>query len=424
MLEHIPRYAEDWLSEYLSYLPAIMLDGPKGVGKTQTAKRFAKTVIELDKASQRESIAANYEILYKEGKPVLLDEWQHLPEIWDRVRRMVDNHTPPGSIILTGSVQSKNPSLHSGAGRIVRFRMRPLSLAERFQASNKILLADCLEGRVSQDIWIKSEYVFNDYISEIFRSGFPYIRNIDNEAVRTEYLNSYIENITSREFASQGISVRQPEKLRQWMAAYAAAVATTTSYNKMLDVASSGESDKPAKETVIAYREALSTLWLIDDLHMWSEGENFLGRLKQTPKHYLADPGLEARLLQLSERDLLTGKIENPHDKDYGSISGRLFESLCALSLRTYAHSLGASVGYVRTQRGDREVDFVIQKDQNIIAIEVKMAASISDEDVEHLNWFAEKVGDRVKEKIVLTTGDRAYRRLDGVLVIPAALFG
>ena len=195
------------------------------------------------------------------------------------------------------------------------------------------------------------------------------------------------------------------------------------SYNKMLDAATAGEDEKPSKETTIAYREVLRRLWLMDDLPCWDEGENFLGRLKQTPKHYLVDPALEARLLQLSERDLITGKAKSAHDIDYGSIAGRLFESLCVMSLRTYAEKLGARVGYARTQKGAREIDFIAQKNQQIVAIEIKMAQTVSDEDVAHLNWFEEKIGDRVMEKIILTTGTRAYRRKDRVLVIPAALF-
>lgn len=422
--DHIPRYTEMWLQEYLLHLQAVMIDGPKGVGKTQTAMMFAKSVWQLDQESQRESLATNYDVLYDEEKPILLDEWQHLPEVWDRVRRMVDNHILPGSLILTGSIQSNNPNLHSGAGRIIRHRMRPLSLAERIQAPELISLKDCLEGNVPQKVWIKTEFAFPDYVSEILRSGFPQIRNISNPAVRRNHLDSYLSNITSHEFASQGITIRQPEKLRAWMRAYAAATATTTSYNKMLDAASSGESDKPAKETVIAYREALNSLWLIDDLPYWDLGENYLGHLKQTPKHYLADPALEARLLRLSCRDLITGKINNPHDKDYGSTAGRLFESLCALSVRTYATALDADVSYARTRKGNREIDFVVQLDQSIVAIEAKMSSTVSCDDVQHLNWFAEKVGERVQERIILTTGNTAYRRTDGVLVIPAALFG
>jgi len=300
--------------------------------------------------------------------------------------------------------------------------MRPLSIAERTQFKDAISLKDCLTGKLPDVIDIACPLRYEDYVHEITRSGFPAIYQA-NDTIRTLQLDSYIENITSREFKSQGINVRQPDRLFSWMRAYAAAVGTSTSYNKMLNAATSGEDNKPAKETVIAYREALRSLWLIDDLPLWGEGEDFLGCLKQTPKHYLADPALEARLLKLTDSDLIRGTAKSPHDAQYGSIVGRLFESLCVMSLRTYAENIGASVGYVRTNNGNREIDFIVQKDQKIVAIEIKLSQAIGDEDVRHLNWFEEKIGKRIKEKIILTTGERAYRRpQDGVLVIPAAL--
>ncbi|MCL2654999.1 MAG: DUF4143 domain-containing protein [Coriobacteriia bacterium] len=420
----IARYADAWLADMQPHLPAIMIDGAKGVGKTHSAQRIARTIIRLDQEGVRTNLAANYERLYSETPPVLLDEWQHLPEVWDRVRRMVDDHIAPGSILLTGSIQSEDPTLHSGAGRIVRMRMRPLSLAERIGRPALVTLADCLQKKIPDKIDGVSPFHFEDYMQEIIRSGFPSIYQA-SEKSREFLLDSYLENITSREFTTQGIRIKQPGKLLDWMRAYAAATATTTSYSKMLDAATAGEDDKPAKETTIAYREALRSLWLIDDLPLWGEGEDFIGRLKQTPKHYLADPALEARLLDLSLRNLITGTVRTAHDPEYGSIAGRLFESLCIMSLRTYAAAVNARVGYLRTGSGAHEVDFIAQKNQAIVAIEIKLAAAITDADVKHLNWFEDQVGDRVAEKIILYTGERAYRRpTDHVLVIPAALFG
>jgi len=424
MSTHIPRYADVRLSQLLAILPAIMIDGAKGVGKTQTAEQFAKTVIELDKAGEREALAADYERLSTGTPPILLDEWQHLPEVWDRVRRLVDDKISIGSIILTGSLQSRNPAIHTGAGRIVRFQMRPLSLAERMEFSPCVTLSDALSGNVPERLEAVSSLGLKDYIAHIVSSGFPAIYQETAEA-REELLDTYLENIVSREFSSQGIRVHQPAVLSRWMRSFAAAAGTTSSYDKILAGATAGEGDKPAKETTIAYREALERLWLLDELPYWSEGEDFFSRLKQTPKHYLADPALEAHLLGLSAQDLLSGKPRTAYDHDYQSITGRLFESLVVMSLRTYASSMRARCGYVRTRNGDHEVDFVAQKNQAIVAIEIKMAAAITDADVKHLNWFEERVGDRVKEKIILYTGERAYRRpADRVLVIPAALFG
>jgi predicted AAA+ superfamily ATPase len=422
--QHIHRYIEDWIAQYLPLLRAVSIEGARGVGKTVSAKRFAETLIYLDRENERTALEGDYERLWTEAPPILLDEWQYLPEVWDRVRRMVDDHIPPGTFLLTGSMQSTNKAIHSGAGRIIGIRMRPLSLAERFPDEVRYKLQDCLDGKMPERIDGISKISYQDYINEIVRSGFPAIYQAD-EGVRKLEIESYLERISHRDFDSQGVAIRHPGKMMSWLRAYAAATGTTTSYNKMLDAATAGEDQKPSKETAIAYREALRSLWLIDDLHFWWDGGGFLGRLKQTPKHYLADPALEAYLLGLSERDLITGKASSAFDADYGSIAGRLFESLCNMSLRTYATTIGADIGYVRTQKGNREIDFVVQKNQCIVAIEVKLSPTVDDSDVRHLNWFEEKIGDRIKEKIILTTGSHAYRRpKDRVLVIPAALFG
>ena len=420
---HIPRYIDRWLDQYVPRLKAIVIEGPKGVGKTQSAKLHANTVFELDKERVRETLDADYNVLWEDEHPILLDEWQRLPETWDTVRRMVDEGIDEGAFILTGSKQSTNPLIHSGAGRIVPVRMRPLSLAERFALPQMVELSDCLSGRIGTRIRIDSPITFPQYIHEIVRTGLPEIYHSDDD-IRAALLLSYIKNITDREFRLQGILVRQPEVLRNWMRSYAAAVGTTASYNKILDAATGGQDQKPARQTTESYRAALESLWLIDDLPYWSEGEDFFGRLKQAPKHYLADPGLEAYLLDLEEQDLTRGTKETGYDIQYGSITGRLFESLCAMSLRTYAELCGARVSYLRSHDGAREIDFIVQKGQSLLAIECKIGSTVSDSDVRHLNWFEEKVGDRVKEKIVLTTGERAYRRKDRVLVIPAALFG
>ncbi|MCL2403400.1 MAG: DUF4143 domain-containing protein [Coriobacteriia bacterium] len=423
MSDYITRYADLWLDEMIPHLKAIAIEGAKGVGKTRTAQQHAKNTYKMDQRGVRESIESEYELLYDGPFPTLIDEWQYLPEIWDRVRRMVDDGIPPGSIILTGSRQSNNLSLHSGAGRIVRFRMRPLSLAERFPDAEKITLKNCFAGKTPDQPRLNSKITFSDYMREIVRTGFPDI-NATPDIVRDNLIDSYIDNIATREFKAQGIELRQPETLVRWMRAYAAATGTTTSYSKILDAATPGESDKPSRKTTTAYREALSSLWLIDDLPYWGEGEDFFGRLKQTSKHYLADPGLEARLLGLSAQDLIRGEEETVYDPEYGSIAGRLFESLCAMSVRTYASQIGARTYFLRTAKGTREIDLIIEKDRKLVIIEIKLGTSVSSDDVRHLNWFEEKLDDRVKEKIILTTGDRAYRRQDGVLVIPAVLLG
>ncbi|WP_231949951.1 DUF4143 domain-containing protein [Alloactinosynnema sp. L-07] len=209
------------------------------------------------------------------------------------------------------------------------------------------------------------------------------------------------------------------------MTAYAAATSTTTSYNAILDAATAGESDKPAKTTTIVYRDVLSQLWLLDPVPGWLPSFNHFTRLAQAPKHHLADPALTARLLGATQTSLLTGVATGPLAPRDGVLLGALFESLIALNLRVYAQANEASVHHLRTRNGDHEVDFIIQRaDHKVVAIEVKLSQTVDDSDVAHLRWLGDRLGPDLLDAAIITTGSHAYRRADGVAVIPAALLG
>jgi predicted AAA+ superfamily ATPase len=210
------------------------------------------------------------------------------------------------------------------------------------------------------------------------------------------------------------------------LASYAAAISTAAGYSEILDNSTAGESGKPAAKTTIAYREALERLWLIDELPAWLAGENHYSRLKKTPKHYLADPAFAVRLLGINEEHLTGRKrLSGPSgrfDEKHGSIIGRLFEALVFQSLKVYASVNDAALYYFRTQNGDREIDFILEQGDRVIAVEVKTAPSVSGEDVRHLVWLKGAMGDRLADAIIINTGNTAYRRPDGIAVVPAAL--
>ncbi|MCL2046333.1 MAG: DUF4143 domain-containing protein, partial [Oscillospiraceae bacterium] len=176
------------------------------------------------------------------------------------------------------------------------------------------------------------------------------------------------------------------------------------------------------------YREALENLWLLDELQPWIDGESFFSNLKLSPKHYLADPAFATFLLGLDENSLTGGAGWSPRaerfDEKYGSIIGRLFESLVHLSLNTYVSVNNAKLYFAKTQRGEREIDFVIQKDSRVIACEVKFSPVVDASDGKHLRWFMEKVGPDCCDAMIISTGSAAYRREDGIAVVPAALLG
>lgn len=423
MDRYLPRIVDRELDELFAGLPAIALEGPKGVGKTATALRRAKTVFELDRPSDRAVVEADPTRFESGERPVLLDEWQRLPSVWDAVRRSVDLDPTPGRVLMTGSAVPTGASLHSGAGRIVTVRMRPLALSERGIARPCVSLANLLAGNAGE-LSGEVDVGLAGYVTELVTSGFPAIRATKGRA-RQALLDGYLERIAQRDFPEQGLAVRRPSALRAWMRAYAAATATNASYNRILDAATPGEADKPARSTTEAFRDVLSDLWILDPLPAWVPSDNRLHRLAQAPKHHLADPALATRLLGVSADALLRGREGGPEAFRDGTLAGRLFESLVTLSVRVYAQAADARVGHFRTRNGDHEVDLIVERDDGrVVAIEVKMAATVGDDDVRHLTWLRERLGTDLLDAIVVTTGRHAYRRRDGIGVVPAVLLG
>lgn len=428
-----PRLVDLELDELLAGLPAVALDGPKGVGKTATAARRVRTIFRLDTPAQRQIAEADPSVLLGAEPPVLLDEWQYVPPVWDAVRRAVDAGAPPGTFLLAGSAAPFVAPTHSGAGRVVSVRMRPLSLAERDLGPATVSLGTLLGGGKPP---IRGETRVNlaQYAREIIASGFPGLRSLTGRALRAQ-LDGYLARIVDRDFIEQGHPVRRPDTLRRWMTAYAAATATVTSLDKIRAAATSGEGDTAAKTTARAYRDVLERLWIIDTVPGWTPSRNQLSRLTQAPRHHLADPALAARLLGVDEGALLSGAVSplfethegvpavrTPAPRD-GTLFGQLFESLVTLSVRTYAQVAEARVRHLREQDGRHEVDLIVERaDQRVVALEVKLAAEVDDRDVRHLHWLREKLGDDLLDAAVISTGSHAYRRADGIAVIPAAL--
>ncbi len=422
-MAYLRRVVDEELDALLPGLAAVSLDGPKGVGKTETATRRARTIFALDEAAQRDLLQADPHRLVRASKPVLVDEWQRFPAVWDMVRRNVDRDPTPGQYLLTGSATpAEDAPTHSGAGRIVQVRMRPLSLSERDLCSATVSVGALLTGDrppVDGD----SSLTLPEYVDQVLTSGFPGIRGLPDRARRAQ-LDGYIARIVDRDFAAQGHQARSPASLRAWLTAYAAATATSSSYNTILDAATPGERDKPAKTTVIVYRDVLTQLWLLDPIPGWSPSRSALTRLQQAPKHHLADPALAARLLGATRDSLLAGDRHPISPRD-GTLLGALFESLVALTVRAAAQNAEATTWHLRTGNGDHEVDFILERaDHKVVAIEVKLAGTVSDKDTVHLRWLADRLGPDLLDSVIVTTGQHAYRRTDGIAVVPLVLLG
>ena len=393
------RVVDRLLNELFPDLAAIALEGAKGVGKTATALQRVNTVISLDLPAQRQIVAADPDYVVRSAVPVFIDEWQLHPPVWDRVRRAVDEDARGGRFLLAGSAAvAPEARVHSGAGRIVSVTMRPLSFAERALGLTR-------------------------YVDEILASGFPGIRGLPERA-RNAQLDSYLTRIVDRDLPENGLNVRRPAAVHAWLAAYAAATSTDAAYTRILDAATAGVVDKPSRPTADNYRGHLRRIFVLDPVEAWVPMFNPLKRLTQSPKHHLVDPALAARLVGVGKAGLLRGEGDRVTPAT-GTWLGALFESLVAQSVRVYASAAWARVGHLRTKETDREIDLIVEgEDRQVVAIEIKLSQTVGDSDVRHLNWLHDRIGDRLADRVVITTGQHAFRRPDGVAVVPLALFG
>jgi len=421
-MAYIPRIVDGELTSALRGLPAVCIEGPKGVGKTATASRVAGTVIRLDDPDEVALLDLNPSRLATSAKPVLLDEWQRWPRAWDLVRRSVDDGSGPGSFLLTGSATPREAT-HSGAGRIVRLRMRPMTMDERGLEPPAVSFAELLSG-VRPTVGGTSVLTLDDYASEITKSGFPGIRGTPDSHRRLA-LDGYLQHIVEHDFAELGHVVRRPAALNAWLTAYAAVTGTTASYETILDAATAGVADKPARSTSIAYRDTLARMWLLDEVPGWLPGNRTVTALTQASKHFLADPALAARLLGVGPDRLVRESNPGKITVGDGVLLGRLFENLVALTIHVHAQSGGARVAHLRTKGGEHEVDFIVERDDGkVMAAEAKLSKVPSDRDAVHLAWLASQIGGALVDAVIVTAGTHAYRRPDGIAVVPLGLLG
>jgi len=422
-MDYLSRVMDQTIADLLEGLPAVSIEGAKGVGKTETAGKHARWMYELDRTATKSDLTDNPELVLAGTHPILIDEWQLVPPVWDVVRRAVDKGAEPGSFILTGSAAlPPDARVHSGAGRIVSVVMRPLSLPERQIETPSISLASLLDGGRGE-ISGTTTIAPADYVREILASGFPAIRSTPERHQR-QLLDGYLAAIVTKDIPEAGGNVRRPAALRSWLAAYGAATATTASYSTILDAATPGEADKPTKLTAMNYRDLLARVRVLEPVPAWIPIFAHLKRLSQRPKHHLVDPALAARLVGATFESLVQGRDEPVFPRD-GTFLGALFESLAVQTVRVLADACEGRVFHFRTFEDRQEIDIIVQRpDFRVLAIEVKFSQHVRPDDATSLNWLEAQMPGRVVDKVILNTSDRAYRRKDGVAVVPLALLG
>ncbi len=397
---------------------AVVIEGPKACGKTVTGRGMAASEVLLDVDEEaRLAVGVDPALVLAGDTPRLIDEWQNEPSIWNHVRRAVDDRGRPGQFILTGSaVPADDVTRHSGAGRLTRLRMRPMSLFETGHATGAIALQALLDGGPPRSP--ATEYTVRHVAEWIAAGGWPghLDRGLTPADVRRTN-RDYLDEIRRVDVPRVDGARRDPEKIGRLLRSLARNVATQASVATM--AADAGGADTPLKtHTAQAYLSALARLMIVEDQPAWTAHLRSRARLRRTPKRHFVDPSLAVSALRAAPDGLL---------KDL-NLLGLLFESLVVRDLRIYAQANDAEVLHYRDNTG-LEVDAIVQAaDGRWAAFEIKLGAGRVDEGARNLLKFAGRVDQAVcgapsSLGVIVATG-YGYRRPDGVGIVPVAALG
>lgn len=428
------RIVDDQLAWLVENTAAVMVRGARGVGKTTTASRHAATVVNLENDDTLAAVQADSELILRHDRPVLVDEWKRHPACLNVVKGAVDQDRSPGQFIFTGTPSHpRAPNVHTGAGRFTLLHMRPLTLAERSGVAPVVSLADLMAGR-TDGLNASCDLTQHDYASLLLASGLPNIGDQPDD-VRLALIEGYLELLVERDIAEvvNGRAVRVPPgALLRWLRAYSEAIATDASFATISRHAKAQEGETLGKETLAFYRGVLEDLGVVDAMFAWEPPLAPLANCKTAERHHLVDPALAAHLLGLTDVPQLLGDTKHgigPQNRER-TIFGAFFESMIAQSVRVYAEANGFRCFWLGTTKAggtseQREVDLVVMgRNRKVVGIEVKSSTEVDDHDVRHLRWLRNEVGLRWAAGAVVYAGADAYRRDDGIAVIPAALLG
>jgi hypothetical protein len=407
-----PRVVDDELQNRLQSAGAILIEGPKACGKTETARQFAASEVLLDiDQNARAAVALNPALVLDGETPRLIDGWQVEPAIWNQIRRTVDDRGEPGQFILAGSaVPADEVTRHSGAGRIARLRMRPMSLMESGLSSGEISLQALLAGSAAEAG--ESQMGIDDLAAEIARGGWPGFRNRPLTAAM-EAVRDYLGEVSRTDINQVDGVRRDPRRVERLIAGLARNVATTSSVATLARDTASGNEEPLKDHTVADYLDSLERLFVIENQPPWEVHLRSRSRLRQAPKRHFVDPSLAVAALGADPAALL---------RDL-NLLGFLFESLVVRDLRIYAQAIRGEVKHYRDSSG-LEVDAIVESAEGWAAFEVKLGGTDAiDDAAASLLKFAEtidtsKSGEPKFLAVVVGTG-YGYARADGVQVVP-----
>lgn len=413
---YMPRIIDTRIVEYLKAFGAVCVEGPRGCGKTWTSSHHCNSAIYIGDPTgnfqNRQLAELSPELVLDGDTPRLVDEWPEVPSIWDAVRYRVDQTTQKGQFILTGSATTNHKGiLHSGAGRIAKLRMRPMSLYESGDSSGTVSLEQLCRGQLNPAM--TGEVSLKKLIELIIRGGWPGAVNLPVEQAAllpAEYLNAAIDDV----YRIDGVK-RNTTKMRLLLRSLARNESTTVS-NRTLkkDIREIDDEDIDIN-TVKDYLDIFERLFILDNQPPFSTGAHSSVRVKQAVKRHFSDPSLACSLLKLTPASLL-GDLET---------LGFLFEALCERDLKIYAESFGGALYHYQDYRG-REIDAVIElPDGQWCAFEIKLGANQIDAAAQSLLNIQKEFADDPKGKppaalcVLCGMANAAYRRPDGVFVVP-----
>lgn len=414
--DYRPRLIDNIIDSYLEAFGAVCVEGPKWCGKTWTSSYHCKSEIMLgnpDGNFQNRQLAQMSPSLVLEGEtPRLIDEWQEVPQLWDAVRYKVDQNGNKGQFILTGSATPNHKGiLHSGAGRIAKLRMRPMSLFESGNSSGDISLKDICEGRIEPKI--SGEVDLRKLINFIIRGGWP--ANQETTLKQAAYLPiQYIRAVLDDDVYRIDNVKRDKHKMELLLRSLARNEATTVTNKKLKNDIKEIDDEDIDVETVAAYLDVFQRLFLTDNQNPFEAKLRSSIRIKQAEKRHLSDPSLAAALLNATPEMLLN---------DLNTL-GFLFEALCERDLKIYAESFDAEL-YHYQDYNNNEMDAVIaMPDGKWCGFEIKLGANQIDMAAENLIKIKNEIkasGGTAPDSLCVICGlsNAAYQRPDGVFVVP-----
>ena len=414
---YLPRILDDTVEKYLASFGAVCIEGPKWCGKTWTSSQHSKSEVSMgDPANnfQNRQLAMMSPDLVLDGEtPRLIDEWQEVPPIWDAVRYKVDQSSEKGQFILTGSATPNHKGvLHSGAGRIAKLRMRPMSLFESGDSCGKVSLQELCRGQLSPAM--TGDVALAHLIELIIRGGWPGSLGLSAEQAAllpTEYLTAVIDDDV---FRIDNVR-RNKQKMRLLLRSLARNESTTVTNKTLIRDIKTVDDEEIDANTVSAYLDIFNRLFITENQPPFAPSMRSSVRIKQAEKRHFTDPSLACSLLKATPASLL-GDLET---------LGFLFEGLCERDLRIYAESFGASLYHYQDYSG-KEIDAVVElSDGSWCAFEIKLGAHQIDAAAEGLLNIKKQFEDDPKGKppavlcVLCGMSNAAYRRPDGVFVVP-----